>query len=143
MKLIYKSTSLPLLSQSPLILISDIDNGNRDTLTLSIFEDGVTFVFINEKKFRMKGGKVDIAPADIPDGISGVTFILGTKRLTASPFLKKDGFIERVPIDSAAASAIEDMLLSIHSQLAKTEERLLALEEKTTPKNMFKFNQTT
>lgn len=142
-KLHYKSINVPMLSEHPLILISDVDNKATDSLSVSVSDKELTYVIINDRKLKLNGGKAEIPLKDVADGISEVTFIAGTKKIPASPFFKKEKAIYRIPLDSRTVNAFEELLVFIATKLTEAEKRLTALEEKTTPKNMFKFNHTT
>ena len=139
-KLNYKSIKLP--SHTPIIMISDVEDGKKDILCISISGDDFSFVIIGEKKYKLRSGKAEIELSHVPDGISEVAFILGTKRICAAPFFKNDRTLGRVPADSFALKTLEETLLTLYSKLLGAEERIQALEEKITPKNMFKFNGT-
>ena len=138
-KLKYKSINIPYLSGSPILLLSDIDNTNRNSLTLSISSDEYSHVLIEGKTFRLRGGTVEIAFNDIATGISDVVFIKGTQKICASPFLINDRLVERVPLDSNVLKLIEDLLISLAEGISAAKKRILALEEKINPKNMFNF----
>lgn len=141
MILYYKFIHFPAFSQSPLILISDIDNGGSgEHLTLKITGTECTYALINGKRYKITSACAKIPLSEIQNGICNVVFTSGTKRLCASPFFKTDAGIERIPIDSEGVKALETLLVSICKRLCEAEEKITSLEEKTIPKDILKFN---
>ena len=139
-KLHYKSIFMP--SHQALILISSIEEDNGNALRICIPSEEYSFVVIGEKKYKLTSGKAEIDLSLIPNGISNVSFINGTRKITASPFFKSGSAVTRVPCDSFLVEALEEILLSLSERLASAEAKLISLEEKITPKNIFNFNTT-
>ena len=81
---------------------------------------------------------IDIKKAEC--GINEVTFIAGTKRLSASPFFNTQSGIERIPVDSTAVNAVTKLLTDIFDKLDDAEKRISVLEEKTIPKSILTFD---
>lgn len=127
-------------SHQPLILISSIEEGNGNILRVCVSSEEYSFVIIGEKKYKLRSGKAEIDLSLIPNGISEVSFINGTRKTTASPFFMNNGTVTRVPCDGFLLKALEEILLSLSERLASAEAKLLSLEEKIIPKNIFNFN---
>ncbi len=136
----YKSISIP--SHQPLILISNIEGDNSNALRICTPSEEYSFVAIGDKKYKLRSGKAEIDLSLIPNGISNVSFINGTRKITASPFFKNNAAVTRVPCDSFLVKALEEILSSLSERLASVETKLLSFEEKITPKNIFNFNTT-
>ena len=139
-KIHYKKIKILCPLENGIITVSEIDNENRESLTLSITPKDYTHVIIGEKRYKLKSGAAEISPDEIPNGISEVAFMLGTKKALASPILKENGILERAPIDQRTALAIEKALTAVTEAMLDINERLDALEDITKPKNMFNFN---
>jgi hypothetical protein len=135
----YKPLNIKILSQTPLFMISDIDNRGESTLVIKISGVECHYVFVGGKRYRAINGRAEINPRDVENGMNEVTFISGTKKLVASPFLKSVCGIERCPIDSAAVKSLENLLVSLAGRIEDAESRISVLEEKTIPKSILTF----
>lgn len=135
----YKPLSIKTLSQTPLIMISDIDNRNENTLVIKITGLECHYVFVGKKRYCTVNGRAEINLCDVENGINEVAFIYGTKRCVASPFLKIASGVERVPVDSIAVKSLENLLISLATRLHEAEARISVLEEKTIPKSILTF----
>ena len=138
-KLKYKSINIPYLCSSPILLLSEIENEGSDKFSISVSTDEYSHVIVEGKVFRLHSGTAKGEIGQLPSGISDVSFVKGTQRITATPILNNKGTIERVPLDSSVLKLIENLLVSLAESIAAAKERILALEEKITPKNMFNF----
>ena len=138
-KIYYKEIKLPYLAEAAPLMISRICRQDTDEVILSASPAEYTHVFVNEKRYVLKDGAVKINAEEIPDGISEITFIAKTKKITASPIFKSGGAVGRAPIDTGSTAAIEETLVRLSEKLSEAEGRILALEESVKPKNMFNF----
>lgn len=140
-KLHYKLIDFWNLTVSPVFLLSRIEDGTNEKLQILFSEEKLGFVTVNGKKYKITNKKAEIDFSDIPEGISTVEVIEGTRVLCASPFLKDLQTIKRLPLDDVSFKAFEDSLLLISEKLDNADERIKTLEEKIIPKNMFVFSQ--
>ena len=140
MTIYYKSFNLTALIPTTLIMISDIDNRGADTLHIRISGIECSYVLINGRKYKLNNGTANINSDEIERGAAEVMFISGTRKIHASPFLKSEYGIERIAIDSAAVAILEQLLVSVGERLGNIEKKIKTLEEKTMPKNIFKFS---
>ena len=138
-KIHYKSLSIPVLFDSPSIMISGIENDESNSVEIFVSNGDFSFVLVNGKKYRISGGFAKIDIQKLPSGINDVIFICGTKKLCAEPFSVTNEKIERCPINNDILRNLETMLLTFLVRLLQAEEKIHALEEKTTQKNIFNF----
>ena len=138
-KIHFKEIKIPYLSENKLIMISEICNKDKEHLTISIFPTDYSFILIGDKRYELKTGSLKISARDIPDGISDISFIRGTKKRCASPIYKENECVFRAPADPLIAEAMEKYLVSLSERLHRSEEKILMLEEKINPKSMFNF----
>ena len=139
-KILYKKIKIPYLVENELIIISETIDENEEFLTLGITPSEFTHVSIGEKRYKLKAGTVEINTNEIPNGISEIAFITGTKKIYASPLFKEDRSFGRAPIDQGTALAVERTLTAINKTILDVSERVSVLEEIIKPKNMFNFN---
>ena len=139
-KLYYKSLSLPKPYDSPMLLLAEIESDISDALLISINKTDYSTVIVNGKSYTLRQGEAKLPLCSIPHGICEVAFVSGTKKHIASPFLNENGRIARVPNDSDALWRLESVINTLAERLNAQEEKIVALEEKITPKNMFNFN---
>lgn len=138
--IIYKYIRIPFACDSPVILISNLEDKANQSFSIKISDTRFSYVVVNGNKYKLNSGEVKLRAEDITEGLCEVSFILGTAKIPASPFLFTDGKANRVPLDNENVGRIEKILISLAEKLSSAEERLLALEEKIKPKNMFNFN---
>ncbi len=135
----YRPISESILGTDEVYMLCDVIMGEADKVRLDIpLRVGDTAI-IAGRRCRIKGGGCEIDFEKLPDGIVEVGIISDEKKITATPFLKTDGTILRLPIDSPACEKIKNAFLELSGKISKLEERVSEIEDKINPQPMFKF----
>ena len=135
----YRPISDSILGMDEVYMLCDVTLGDSDKVRLDILSKVGDKAIVAGRRYRLKDSGCEIDFDKIPDGVVEVSIISDGEKIPATPFLKTDGTILRLPIDSPACDMIKNALLELTDKVSALEERVSAIEDKINPKPFFKF----
>ena len=136
----YLSFSPRCASIKPFFLLSEVIMGKADKVKFEIPMLSASSLIIGETEKRINFGACEIDFDQIPDGIVEPTVICHGKAHIATPFLKENGVIFRMPEDNVMYNALKEACEEIASHVSSCEKRINEIEDKINPNPLFNFD---
>ena len=136
----YRRIDPTVLPIGEFFMLEEIIDGSPDIVKFELRAEASSELIIGEKRYRIRSGSCMIPFGDIPCNVVDVQVRRGGKDHFATPFLKIENTILRLPIDEGTFEQLKAAYLELEGKICAIESRVSEIETEIRPHNLFDFN---
>ena len=136
----YRRIDPTVISTIGFYMLEEVLNGPADVVRIELWAQRNAEVLLCGKRVKIKNGAAEIAYGDLAEGVIEVEVISGGLSHFATPFLKTEDKILRLPTDEATFEALKAAYLELEGRVDTIETRICEIENEIRPKPLFDFN---
>ena len=136
----YRRIEPKLLTADGFYVLEQIVQGSADVVRIELSANRGTELTVGGRRLKMHGGFYETSFSDLPMGEIGVEVHSHGECLRATPLLKTEDEILRLPADEAYLEALKATCSELWGKVSALEKRISDIESEIRPKDLFKFN---
>ena len=136
----YRRIEPTAISYFGFYMLEEVLCGAPDVVRIELWAEKNAELSLCGKRIKIKDGGCEIAFADIKGEVVEVDVIANGRSHFATPFLKAEDKILRLPTDEATYLELRAAYLELEKKVDSIENRLTAVEGDIRPRPLFDFN---
>ena len=136
----YRRIEPTVISTGEFYMLEEVVGGVADVVRIELPAPRLAELELCGKRMKMKNGACELSFSDIPCGECEVQVTTNGISHFATPFLKTESKILRLPADEASFMTLRAAYLELEGRVCSIETRVSDIENEIRPHHLFDFN---
>lgn len=136
----YRRIEPTVISTGGFYMLEEVAHGSPDVVRIELLAQKNAEILLCGRRLKIKNGACEVKFSEITSEVVEVQVMANGISHFATPFLKTEDKILRLPTDEAAFELLKAAYLELEGRVDSIETRVSEVEEKIRPHRLFDFN---